>query len=40
MVGDNAYLSKSDVESLVANFETEICALGKSLGLKENEIFY
>lgn len=39
MVGDSTYFSKSDVESLVTNFETEIYTLGKSLGMSDNEIF-
>lgn len=40
MVGDTTYMSKSDVESLVANFESEIVELGKSFGVGESEIFY
>lgn len=40
MVGDQTYLSKSDVESLVANFETEILELGRSLGMEESDVFY
>jgi len=40
MVGDQTYLSKSDVELLTKNFETEISELGKSLGMSESEIFY
>lgn len=40
MVGDTTYMSKSDVESLVANFESEIIELGKSFGVGESEIFY
>ncbi|ODN01578.1 hypothetical protein Ocin01_05080 [Orchesella cincta] len=40
MVGDQTYLSKSDVELLIKNFETEICELGQTLGMTESEIFY